>query len=90
MGPGAIDLTIEASGAPTCIQIGVHVLKPSYVLPSFYILFIHPLHVSETIHLQATTLPSSYRSTASTSLRSVEAQADKIAGPTSKSVWAPK
>lgn len=29
MGPGAIDLTIEASGAPTCIQIGVHVLKPS-------------------------------------------------------------
>lgn len=31
MGPGAIDLTIEASGAPTCIQIGVHVLKPSYV-----------------------------------------------------------
>jgi len=31
MGPGAIDLTIEASGAPTCIQIGVHVLKPAYV-----------------------------------------------------------
>jgi D-xylulose reductase len=29
MGPGAIDLTIEASGAPTCIQIGVHVLKPA-------------------------------------------------------------
>lgn len=35
MGPGAIDLTIEASGAPTCIQIGVHVLKPSYVHLSF-------------------------------------------------------
>jgi hypothetical protein len=30
MGPGAIDLTIEASGAPSCIQIGVHVLKPRY------------------------------------------------------------
>lgn len=34
MGPGAIDLTIEASGAPSCIQIGVHVLKPAYVLSS--------------------------------------------------------
>ena len=33
MGPGAIDLTIEASGAPSCIQIGVHVLKPAYVKP---------------------------------------------------------
>jgi hypothetical protein len=47
MGPGAIDLTIEASGAPTCIQIGVHVLKPSYV----YLLFLVPhLHVSALSH----------------------------------------
>ena len=72
MGPGAIDLTIEASGAPTCIQIGVHVLKPAYVHLSSY-----AFHVSETIILQVTTLPSIYRSTTSTSLRSVKAQADK-------------
>ena len=29
LGPGAIDLTIEASGAPTCVQMGVQVLKPA-------------------------------------------------------------
>jgi hypothetical protein len=57
MGPGAIDLTIEASGAPTCIQIGVHVLKPSYV----YLLFLIPPV------LRAIALPSSYRSSTSTS-----------------------
>jgi L-iditol 2-dehydrogenase/D-xylulose reductase len=29
MGKGAIDLAIEASGAPTCVQMGMHVLKPA-------------------------------------------------------------
>ncbi|OCF39357.1 chlorophyll synthesis pathway protein BchC [Kwoniella heveanensis CBS 569] len=28
-GLGAVDLAIEASGAPTCIQIGINILKPS-------------------------------------------------------------
>ena len=31
LGPGSIDLTIEASGAPSCVQMGVQVLKPAYV-----------------------------------------------------------
>lgn len=29
LGPGGIDLAIEATGAPSCVQMGVHVLKPS-------------------------------------------------------------
>ena len=28
LGKGAVDLTIEASGAPTCTQIGIAVLRP--------------------------------------------------------------
>lgn len=34
-GKGAIDLAIEASGAPTCVQIGLAVLKPAYVLSKY-------------------------------------------------------
>lgn len=37
LGPGGIDLTIEATGAPSCVQMGIHVLKPSYV----YLVFLH-------------------------------------------------
>jgi L-iditol 2-dehydrogenase/D-xylulose reductase len=29
LGPGAVDLTIEASGAPSCVQMGIQVLKPA-------------------------------------------------------------
>ncbi len=29
LGVGAVDLSIEASGAPTCTQIGIAVLKPT-------------------------------------------------------------
>ena len=32
LGPGAVDLSIEASGAPSCVQMGIQVLKPAYVL----------------------------------------------------------
>ncbi|ORY32623.1 putative sorbitol dehydrogenase [Naematelia encephala] len=28
-GPGAVDLALEASGAPTCMQMGLHILKPA-------------------------------------------------------------
>lgn len=56
MGPGAIDLTIEASGAPTCIQIGVHVLKPAYVFLSSSSLLL-PFQLSVTINIRAIALP---------------------------------
>ena len=31
VGKGAVDLAIEASGAPSCVLMGVHILKPAYV-----------------------------------------------------------
>ena len=29
LGAGSVDLGVEASGAPTCVQIGVAVLRPA-------------------------------------------------------------